>query len=494
MMIGKKAPAGKPRRTRSAAPAGVNPLPSIETTRALLFPYQRAWVENTSRFMAGVWGRQTGKSFATACIVAESMVRQDNTTWMIAAPSERQSLEALAKVKEWIRALGVVFSDYLEQLQSVQEKAAAVSLPNGSRCIAVPGKPDTVRGMSCNVWLDEFAFFERPDETWKAILPSITNPLRGGEKRCIITSTPNGMSGQGARFYSICAPALGLTSASSGSLAWSVHHNPLRKAIAEGLPVDYDALAAAIGDPLAVRQELDAEFVDTAGQLLPTALILRAESEEATMHCPLSLYAPGAHGAASRDLRIGIDIGRMSDPTVLWTVERLGGILVTREILVLANVSHADQLTMIAARARGASRVCLDYTGLGIGIGDMLVRDFGEYKPEAHKFGKIERCTFSPKLKQEIFPRLREEMEAVRLRIPRDEALRSDLSAMSQVVTAGGYSYEAPRTREGHSDRCTAAALAVRAAAGSTYVPRPARIPLGKKPSRRLRGGWKNPY
>ncbi len=489
MTAGKKAPAGKPRRTRSVAPAGVNPLPTIETTRSLLFPYQRKWVEDESRFMAGIWSRQTGKSFATACIVAESMVRQDNTAWMIAAPSERQSLEALAKVKDWIRALGVVFAEQLEQLQGVQEKAAAVTLPNGSRCVAVPGRPDTVRGMSCNVWLDEFAFFERPDETWKAILPSISNPLKGGEKRCIITSTPNGKSGQGARFFNICTkPDVG------GNVKWSIHRVPLRSAIADGLPMQYETMAAAIGDPLAVRQELDAEFVDTAGQLLPTALILRAESEEATMHCPLSLYAPGAHGAASRDLRIGIDIGRMSDPTVLWTVERLGGILVTREILVLANVSHADQLTMIAARARGASRVCLDYTGLGIGIGDMLVRDFGEYKPEAHKFGKIERCTFSPKLKQEIFPRLREEMEAVRLRIPRDEALRSDLSAMSQVVTAGGYSYEAPRTREGHSDRCTAAALAVRAAAGSTYVPRPARIPLGKKPSRRLRGGWKNPY
>ena len=42
--------------------------------------------------------------------------------------------------------------------------------------------------------------------------------------------------------------------------------------------------------------------------------------------------------------------------------------------------------------------------------------------------------------------------------------MREDLHAMQQVVTNGQYNYWAPRTREGHSDRCTALALAVRAA------------------------------
>ena len=41
--------------------------------------------------------------------------------------------------------------------------------------------------------------------------------------------------------------------------------------------------------------------------------------------------------------------------------------------------------------------------------------------------------------------------------------VREDLHAMKQIVRAGAYSYEAPRTAEGHSDRCTAAALAWRA-------------------------------
>ncbi len=220
-------------------------------------------------------------------------------------------------------------------------------------------------------------------------------------------------------------------------------------------------LLEAIGDPLAVRQELDAEFVDTQSQLLPTEIILRSESEEATLHPAADIFTAG------RDLRVGVDVGRVSDPTVIWTAERLGDFLYTREVLVLVGMSHVDQLSMIRARVAAATRCCMDYTGMGIGMGDILAREFGEYKPEAHRFGRVELCTFSAAFKREIFPKLREAMEACRLRIPTDPALRTDLSAMQQVCSGGQFSYDAPRTKDGHSDRCTAAALCVRAGEGA---------------------------
>ena len=471
--------------TREAKPKGSAPVEPAVNPLSKLLPYQRAWYEDGSRFLVGRWGRQTGKSFSTAAIVAAAMIAQANTMWMIAAPSERQSHEALEKVKQWLAAFECAFADELEELDGIEGKAGVVRLTNGSRCIAVPGKPDTVRGMSANVWLDEFAFFEDPDATWRAILPSITNPLRGGEKRVILTSTPNGKAGRGKRFYDICSAA---AASSSGvtSMRWSHYHIPLRSAIADGLPVDYETLAAAIGDPLAVRQELDAEFVDTQSQLLPTEIILRAESEEATLRPAAEVFSGG------RDLRVGVDVGRVSDPTVIWTAERLGDVLYTREVLVLVGMSHADQLSIIRARVAAASRCCMDYTGMGIGMGDMLVREFGEYKPEAHRFGRVELCTFSASFKREIFPKLREAMEGCRLRIPTDPALRTDLSAMQQVCSGGQFSYEAPRTKDGHSDRCTAAALCVRAGEGSGNVPLPARLATGEHQRVKLRKGRRN--
>ena len=114
--------------------------------------------------------------------------------------------------------------------------------------------------------------------------------------------------------------------------------------------------------------------------------------------------------------------------------------------------------------------------GVGIGMGDVLVREFHRWHPEGHEFGKIELCTFTPAFKRLIFPRLRQAFEApTRVRIPIDVEVREDLHAMQQIFRGTDYTYEAPHTREGHSDRCTALALALRAADGHAthYLPAP---------------------
>ena len=507
--------AGMPAETKAKAPVpagAVDGLPTLAALRRkLLLPYQAAWVEDDARFLCGVWARQTGKSFSTAAIIAASLAATPQTCWMIAAPSERQSCESLAKVKEWVRALGFFYSDTVDALQDVTEKAHGIELANGSRCMAVPGKPDTVRGMSANIWLDEFAFFEQPDETWRAILPSITNPLRGGQKRAVITSTPHGRSGAGKRFYDMVQSGLAggrvhgaaeaARSDSAGAATphpaavgssgrattpaagvkkspcyggWSVHRVTLPDAIAAGLPVNYEELAAAMDDPLAVAQELNCEFLDDSQTLLPYDIIALAESFSASEVAEDSLWLGG------HDLRLGIDFGRSQDPTVCWTLERVGDVFWTREVLVLRGLAAPQQEEILRRRIRAASRVCFDYTGPGIGLGDYLAREFGQWHPEKHEFGKLELCTFTTKFKRDLFPRLRRAFEApVRLRIPVSDAIRDDLHAMEQMVRNGEYSYAAPRTAEGHSDRCTALALAVRAAADAPAdgLPIPVRRP-----------------
>jgi phage FluMu gp28-like protein len=81
--------------------------------------------------------------------------------------------------------------------------------------------------------------------------------------------------------------------------------------------------------------------------------------------------------------------------------------------------------------------------------------------------GKVELCTFTVPFKCEIFPKLRRLFEApTKLRIPVSRAIREDLHMMQQVINKGAYNYWSPRTKEGHSDRCTALALAARAADG----------------------------
>jgi len=133
---------------------------------------------------------------------------------------------------------------------------------------------------------------------------------------------------------------------------------------------------------------------------------------------------------------------------------------------------------LVHDRVAASTRTCFDYTGPGIGMGDYLVEKHGEYNPDKHKFGKVELCTFTPAFKRELFPNLRRcfeasspvgialpmERRAIPIRIPVSRAIREDLHSMLQELKGGEYNYWSPRTKKGHSDRCTGLALCVRAA------------------------------
>lgn len=439
----------------------------IVSPREILLEYQRRWADDEARFKAGVWSRQTGKDFSSAEELIRDCLKRAKTSWLIAAPSERQSLETLAKCREWSEAYKLAidsafetrFSNHPEALL----KSSEIIFSNGARIVAVPGRPDTVRGFSANVLATEFAFFEDDDATWRALLPSIINPLRGGEKKIRVISTPNGRQG---RFYKIVDENL-LNPVAGRKMTWSVHKVTLKDAVRMGLPVDEAALREAMDDPEGAAQELDCEFLDSSNVLLPYDIIALAESAEATEFGDPAFWETRGGNPVS----LGIDFGRTNDPTICWALEGIGDIEWTREALELRGMSTPAQEQILDPRIKRANRVCFDYTGPGIGLGDYLVKKYGEWNPAKHLFGKIELCTFTVGFKREIFPKLRRAFEApVKLRIPISTTVREDLHAMRQIVRNGEYTYSAPHTAEGHSDRCTALALAIRAAGAPVNV------------------------
>lgn len=435
----------------------VNPYPT-DDPRNLLLQHQFNWKEDKSRFKIGLMGRQTGKDFSTECEAAEDCNAR-KTEYMIAAPSERQALDSLEQGKTWAQGFDLKINDYQEEREGgigTLLKSAEITFHNGSRMRAVPGRPETVRGRSANLILTEFDFFDNPAETWRAILPSITNPLRGGEKRVRLISTPNGAGGAMQRLWE---------KEDSAKMKWSRHFVTLYHAVLFGLPVDIEQIREAFDDPDGFAQEFLCQFLDGANVLLPYDVIAPAESADASEVWSI------ASAGSSHPTFCGIDFGRTNDPTVCWTLQQVGDVLWTREVLVLKAVSSPEQEKLLVNRIRAATKTCFDYTGPGTGLGDYLVRPaigLGEFKPEHHKFGKIELCTFTTKFKREIFPLLRARFKDAKgqchLRIPISTTIREDLHEMQQVITNGEYNYWSRRTREGHSDRCTALALANRAA------------------------------
>lgn len=421
------------------------------TPFTILLPYQRRWVEDDARFKIGMWARQTGKSFACAGEAVANAWAYPKSEWVVLSAGERQALEFMRKAKEWAEAFKFVASEYAEFRDSAEAliKSAEITWPNGSRMVAVPANPDTARGYSANLILDEFGFHEKPDAIWRAIYPSISNPLKG-VKKIRIVSTPNGKAN---KFYDLWTK----------NQNYSHHTVTIYNARDEGLPINVEELQAGLDDPEGWAQEYECQFIDTAAILLPYELIAQCEHPEASETC-----APEFFGASPGQISIGIDFGRKHDLTVAWTLERIGDVQWTREVFCLRNTPTQVQFEHLRPRVAAAQRVSLDYTGSGTGLGDLLVGEFGQYDPDEHKFGKVELCQYTNQLKTDIFPKLRIKFEDRLLRVPVSRAVREDLHSIHRVTTATGQiTYRAPHNEDGHADRANALALAVRAATNS---------------------------
>lgn len=434
---------------------------------SILLPYQVRWVADDSRFKIRNKSRQIGASFdSSAEIVRDCLTRR--TTWTIISRGERQALEVMRKVREWAEAFKYAAKFTNEERDSPDAllNQATIEWPNGSRVIAIPSNPDTARGLSSNLFFDEFAFHEKPEELWEAIFPSITNEIRG-KYSVRIVSTPNGQRG---KFYELW----------NGKGIWSQHRTTIHDAIADGLPANLELLREAMRDPDGWAQEYECQFVDASQVLLPYELIQKCESDRAT-----SAIHDGYWGAqVPFDTVCGIDFGRTNNLTVCWTLEKAGELLVTKEVICLRGMDTPSQVEFLAPRIARSKRVAIDYTGPGIGFGDELAKRFGTYEPSSDRFGKVELNTFTQQFKLEIFPALKVAMENVRVLIPSERDIREDLHMVQRVVTANGnVTYKAFNSGdESNADRCVALALAVRAAKtirGATITPTPMRRGYG---------------
>lgn len=445
------APAVAKRRTGVGVSA---PVPSPLST---LLPYGRRWLDDGARFKIGCWARQTGKSWHSALEAVRDCLER-KTTWVCLSAGERQSLEWMLKAREHSEAFKVALEGYTEDRDHTEAllKAAEIRWPNGSRIIGIPANPSTARGYSANLVLDEFAFHEQPDAIWRAIYPSISNPLRG-VFRVVVLSTPNGL---GNKFADLWLKPNN----------WSKHSLTIHEAVAAGLPLNVEELRAGLDDPEGWAQEYECQFLDAAAVLLPYELIQKCESMEASVAVPPEFWGLGSGGSGlgsggAGRLYLGLDFARKRDLTVCWVVERLGDVLHTREVLELRGVDTPTQVELLRPRIARAGRISVDYTGPGVGLGDYLAKEFGEYAPDGHRFGKVELVTITNPMKVDLFSKLRMAFEGLKVRVPVSREVREDLHSMHRVgLAGGGVTYRAPHTADGHADRCTALALSVRAA------------------------------
>lgn len=405
----------------------------------VLLPYQRKWVADDARFKIGMWSRQTGKSFSTACEAVRDCLLRPGQLWVVLSAGERQALEWMQKARMWSEAFQLVVDAYEETLHSsdAMKSKAEIRFNNGSRIVAIPANPDTARGYSVNLVLDEFAIHERPWDIWAAIYPSITNPING-EKKLRIVSTPKGLGNKFADLW-------------SKNENYSKHKLTIVEAVEQGLKVNLEELRAGVDDSDIWLQEYMCEFIDSSGVLLPYDMIAACESAI----CVAETDAPKF---------VGMDIGRSHDLSVISVLAKHGDKLVLVQKEELHKMPFNEQLEVLSGilSAKGVQKCCIDATGLGMMFAEEAKRRHG---------GRIEAVNFSHKAKGEMYSAMRKRFEERTIQIPNnDRNLREDLHAIQKLVSVGGnISYSAPRSADGHSDRGASLALAIKAAETKGY-------------------------
>jgi hypothetical protein len=94
--------------------------------------------------IAVLTARQVGKSTTAAWAIAHFMLFTPGSLSVIACPAQRQSAEAVRRVREVLSKAGA-------ELES--DNVFALELKNGSRVLALPGSDDSIRGLTVDGWI-----------------------------------------------------------------------------------------------------------------------------------------------------------------------------------------------------------------------------------------------------------------------------------------------------------------------------------------------------
>lgn len=391
-----------------------------------------------------MFARQTGKTFTTTleivldCLAAEA--RGEKARWVILSRGERQAKEAINEgVKAHLNAMGGV-CEIMEVPFSPTINALEVIFPKGSKITALPANPDTARGFSANVFLDEFAFHADSREIWKALFPVIS---AGWKLR--VVSTPNG---KGNKFYELMTDL--------DNEEWSRHQVDIYQAVADGLPRDIDQLRRGLNDEDAWAQEFELKWLDEASSWLPYDLIDSVEHIEAGK--------PERYQGGS--CFVGMDIAARGDLTVIWVIELVGDVYWTREIVELKRVPLREQLAELNRIMKQYHVVAgnLDQTGMG----EKMVED-AQYEHGKRIAGTL--FNVSTKLKMATIGKTA--FEDRKIRIPQGNSdLREDLHKLKKVIGSNGQPrFTAESDSNGHADRTWACFLALTAATEAIMQP-----------------------
>lgn len=195
--------------------------------KAVLLPYQKAWIADTSDIKIAEKSRRTGLTWAEAAdavLTAAAAKSAGGTNHFYVGSNKEMAIEFIDACAMWAKAFNKAAGQIEEEILQDEDKDILtfnIHFASGFKIQALSSRPSNLRGRQGNVTIDEAAFHEQLAEVLKAAL-ALT--MWGAKVRLI--STHNGDLNL---FNEL------ITDARAGKKRYSVHRITLDDACEQGL-------------------------------------------------------------------------------------------------------------------------------------------------------------------------------------------------------------------------------------------------------------------
>ncbi len=235
-----------------------------------LYEYQERMIRtyHDNRLSIAMTARQMGKTTTAAAYFIWYIIFNDNKNVAVLANKQATADEIMSRIRLAYENL----PKWMQQGVKIFNRRS-IELENGSKIFCAATSSSGIRGRTINLlYLDEMAFIQntQADDFFTSVYPTIT---ASKDSKVILTSTPNGFN----HFYKFWSESQkGINGFANIRCHW--HEAPGRD------QKWYDMQKAVLGE-LKAAQEIDAEFMGSARQLLSATVMSRL-----TYDIPLKEY------------------------------------------------------------------------------------------------------------------------------------------------------------------------------------------------------------
>ncbi|MGQ9543694.1 MAG: terminase large subunit domain-containing protein [Candidatus Bathyarchaeia archaeon] len=311
-------------------------------------PYQAEILADRSKRIAVRICRQGGKTTVIAARAIWFAVTNPKTTTIIIAPSQRQSINMMDVIHTFLYTI----DDGVRRKILNRALRTTVYFRNGSRIIALPNNPRTVRGYTAHQAIVDEANFIKDDEL---LINSTLRPQLGTtDGPLILCSTPWSIN---SVFYRAFDSRSGY---SKHVVSWreAVQAGILRESFMSDLIVEVNA---GLYDLNRFLREYEVQFVEETDNYFQSALITRCQDTYLEYY-PFDAQVEGR-------FYVGVDFGKKADHSAVAVVDLRGEerhlIHLHRFPLDTPYTAVIGYVKAICDRYRDVHAVYPDQTGVG---------------------------------------------------------------------------------------------------------------------------------